>query len=289
MPATGESVETRFKLKAGETYSLTAAGLSTYGTPGQVGDAVCTWSRRDVAWVTEPSRAVRHRYGRLTLALDGRPAFTTGCRRSHSYRTQFTVRRSARLRLRVLGHQPSATGRLRLDPWDPLRRDDNSGCLTVRVQRLTPIPTPAPAPGERPHPRWTEYRQARDGFRVDARDPQGALSTMRLRKGESVRVVVRGTYTSSGRQADASCVRTSAGWSRTDPDVVGQDPLNVWVDGRPVRWRALDPASGCSSEFRDTARFTQTSHNGAVRVSVLDLDYRDNRGTLDVTLQRIGH
>lgn len=70
-----------------------------------------------------------------------------------------------------------------------------------------------------------------------------------------------------------------------DPELLGQDPLNVWVDGEPVRWRTLGRTDGCSSEYRYTTRFGPTTHNGPIRVSVFDLDYRDN-GIFEVTLPR---
>ncbi|MGE5719469.1 MAG: hypothetical protein ACM3XQ_06310, partial [Nocardioidaceae bacterium] len=84
---------------------------------------------------------------------------------------------------------------------------------------------------------------------------------------------------------DASCVRSAAGWTPTVPDVVEQDPLNVWVDDQPVRWRALGPGDGCSSEYRYTTRFTP-ARNGPIRVSVFDLDHRDNKGLLEVRVLR---
>jgi hypothetical protein len=178
-----------------------------------------------------------------------------------------------------------ASGRLRLDLWDPLSRADNTGDLQVKVQRVTPIPTPGAAPNERPHLRRTEWQQSRDWFEVDSSDADGTVSTMRLQKGERVQVVVRGKFTSQGNDADASCVKTSAGWVQTNPDMIGQDPFNLWVDGQAVTWRALGPTDGCSSEYRYTTRFTQT-HNGPIRVSVFDLDYRENKGKIEVTLLR---
>jgi len=174
---------------------------------------------------------------------------------------------------------------MRLDLWDPLSRDDNAGELEVKVQRLTPIPTPTAPSAQRPRMRRTEWQQPRDWFEVNPRSKTGTLSTIKLRKGVPAQIFVRGRYTSTGVTADASCVRTSAGWTQGLPDGVAQDPLNVWVDDQAVRWRALGPKDGCASEYRYTTRFTPT-RNGPIRLSVFDLDHRDNKGGLEVTVLR---
>ncbi len=67
--------------------------------------------------------------------------------------------------------------------------------------------------------------------------------------------------------------------------LVGADPLDLWVDGTRVAWRALGRADGCSSEHAYSARYT-AAKNGRLRLAVLDLDHRDNTGTLEVTLLR---
>jgi hypothetical protein len=177
-------------------------------------------------------------------------------------------------------------GRLRLDLWDPLDPSDNTGELEVLVQRVTPIPTPAAADGERPRPRQDEWQQRRDAFEVDAARPGGTVSTMRLRKGERVQVTVTGRFVSGGRAADASCQRIAGDWLTYDPAVLGQDPLNVWVDGQQVTWRAVGSSDACSAEYRYRTRFTATK-NGPLRLAVLDLDHTDNRGVVEVGLKRL--
>jgi hypothetical protein len=427
VPVAGERVETTFKLRKGVTYSITAAGLYSFGGPAQVADAVCTWSTRDRAWAPSPSRAVKRRYGRLALVVNGERLFGDTCRGSHTYRAELTPTKDRALRFKVLGPHstsrgrltvvvgrkrakvaaalpaypsltpaptystnpetgpglvtetvtvpgaakaatfterslaPGATyrltvsgavrmggrvvsngqcvavrgtwydaasidprvpdqdhgnlyvngdpfrgqgespgcssnrhvgeyvanarGRMRLELWDPLDVSDNTGELTVKVQRVTPVRTPGPAASERPRPRAAEWRQKRDEFTVDSRTPRGRVSRMRLRKGEPVRVRVTGGFSSAGQAADASCIRTPLGWLGTDPEVLlGQDLLQLWVDGQPVRWRALGP-SPCSSEATYTAKLTATK-SGRLRVNVFDLDHSDNRGTLDVVLLR---
>src|SRR5512139_2846916 len=428
VPANGETVETRFKLHEGWTYSLTAAGLYTFGSPNQVGDAACTWSKKEDAWVPKPSRRLKRKYGRLALFVNGSMPFGGTCRASHTYRTEITPTKDRPLRLTVVGRHPSssgrltvvvgrkrarvsdalptyptlapapapatkapkgfgllaetvtvpasatggsytigslspaatyrltvsgvvrlgggvlsngqclsvagtwyrsasidrrvpdadhgnlyvngvpfsgraassdgcstnshtedftpdARGRLRLDLWDPLDRSDNGGELQVKVQRVTPIATPTAPPGERPRVRRTEWQRSRDWFEVDPKDRDGTLSSIKLRKGVPAQIVIRGRFTTGGRQADASCVKLTAGWEQADPDVLGQDPLNVWVDDQPVAWRALGPTGGCSEEYRYTTTFTPAK-SGPIRVSVFDLDYRDNKGSFEVTVLR---
>lgn len=427
VPADGRVVETAFKVAAGETYSVTAAGLYTFGGPGDVGDAVCTWDSRGQDWVSTPSRRVKRKYGRLRLLVNGNPVFADTCRGNHTYRAELTPRRDQTVRLRVAGKHPSSRGRLtvvvgrqrakvgaalpsypaltpaptysttplmgnglvaetvkvpaakagptytrgslqpgalyrvtvsgvvglggrtrsngqciqvrgqwyqaasidarvpgqdhgnlyvhgvpfsgsataggcsgnvhvgehvatergrlRLDLWDPLAVSDNTGDLTVLVQRVTPVPTPAGTDREGPRPRQREWQQRRDELTLDAGRRPGAISTMRLRKGERVKVTVTGRFTSGRTKADASCVRTPDGWLPRDPRVLGQDVLDVWVDGQPVAWRAVG-GGACSGDADYTARFTATK-GGPVRLAVFDLDHRDNDGRLAVTLKRL--
>ncbi|HEX6247017.1 MAG TPA: hypothetical protein VFZ64_04040 [Nocardioidaceae bacterium] len=430
VPTDGSVRETKFKLKAGETYSLTAAGVYSYGRPDQVADAACSWSPRDRAWRSKPRPAVRRQYGRLALWANGKLRFGTDCRGSHTYRTSFTPTRTGPLKLKVwardtksrgrltvvvgrpaarvaealpdypsltsaptyastprnghglldetvtvsgstaaarytvgslkpratyrvtvsglvdLGPAPlggraasngqcvrirgkwydaasidprvpdqdhgqlyvngqpfrssggcraatrvgevraSAGGRMRLDLWDPLSRSDNTGSLTVRVQRVTPIATPVAAERENVRPRQAEWKQRRDDLVVGSDRRKGRVSTMRLRRGERVRVLVSGRFTSGGRRADASCVLTSEGWRTTDPGVLTQDPLNLWVDGSRARWRASTGGRGCAKDASYRAVHTATKP-GPLRLAVFDLDHTDNEGSLKVTLRRL--
>lgn len=428
VPADGRVVETGFKVAAGSTYSVTAAGLYTFGGPGQVGDAVCTWDTRSQDWVSTPARRVKRTYGRLRLLVNGKQVLGDACRGNHTYRGEITLRRDQHVRLRVAGKHPSSRGRLtvvvgrqrakvgaalpsyptltpaptysvptplmgnglvaetvsvpaaeagptytrgslapgalyrvtvsgvvglggrvrsngqcvrvrgewyeaasidprvpgqdhgnlyvagtpfagtptaggcsgnvhvgelvasergrlRLDLWDPLDVSDNTGALTVLVQRVTPVPTPAGTDREGPRPKQKEWQMRREELTLDAGRARGSVSTMRLRKGERVRVTVTGRYTSGRTKADASCVRTPEGWLRRDPQVLGQDVLDVWVDGQPASWRAVG-GGACSSDAAYTTRFTAIK-GGPLRLAVFDLDHRDNDGTLAVTLRRL--
>jgi hypothetical protein len=57
------------------------------------------------------------------------------------------------------------------------------------------------------------------------------------------------------------------------------------VDGVEVRWRAVRAGGSCSEESTYRTTFT-AAKNGPVRVSVFDLDHRDNTGSLEVVLRR---
>jgi hypothetical protein len=420
--ADGTVRESRFRLRGGTAYVITAAGLFGYGSPRQVADAACVWSPAAAGWVRRPADRAQRRHGSLELTVNGRRLFDTDCRAGHVYRTTFTPRTTGTLRLRVDNRPAGATGRLvvtvsrrgadvrealpayptlrpapavpapvagygllaetvtvpgtatavrtrtalsagaayrltvagkvrlggahhtdgvcvsaagtwyrqtsldrrvpdqahgrlyvdgvpleaaggcttrrhtvdftarrdgrlQLALWDPVDRRDNKGSLTVRLQRLSDVRTPRPGPKAKPR-RTEPWQQRRDWVQVATDSGAGSLSTLRLRKGERVTLVVRGAFRSGEHTADAACVSTGAGWLRRDPGfLVAQDPFELWVDGRPVSWRALGKDDVCSAEHGYTTRFTATK-NGPLRLAVLDVDHGDNRGTLDVTILR---
>lgn len=425
VPANGKVVETRFKVRAGSRYSLTAAGLYGFGQPDEVADAVCSWSPRQQAWAATPGRGVRREKGRLALVVNGSRPFGDSCRGSHQYRTELKPTRTGTLKVRVLAPassrgrltlvvgrktanvsaalpvypaltpaptyssnarsgpgllaetvslpasaadarwtagslEPGAAyrvtvsgvarlgggvrsngqcvsvagrwydaasidrrapgqdhgqlyldgrpfratsgsctsaarvgqvvaderGRLRLDLWDPLERSNNVGELAVLVQRTTPIAAPAPAAAERPRPRRQVWKQRTDRFAVDSARRLGAVSTMRVRKGQRIRVVATGRFTSAGRSADASCVRAGAGWKLDDPAVLVPGALSLVADGRGLAWSAPGAGRTCSADSVYRTTFTATK-NGPVRLSILDVDHADNAGSLQVSLRRL--
>lgn len=265
-------VTTKQELQKGARYRVTVSGVASLGggvrTDGRCLELGGSW------FASAPIDRRRPDQDHGGLYLDGR-AFTgrsqgAGCE-AHEY---------------VGSHVAARTGRLTLGLWDPLERSDNSGALTVQVQRLTSFATPATGKVAKPKKSATSWRKGREWFEVPVDKASGAQSTLRFRKGEKVQVVVRGTVRSHGVRADATCVSTPDGWLRTDPALAGrQDALELWVDGKPARWRAIGPTSPCSDENSYTVRHTATK-NGRLRLAVLDLDHRDNTGTLRVTLLR---
>jgi hypothetical protein len=277
VPATSSTVRSSGSLRQGVSYRVTvggAAGLGTGPHGAAVTDGRCVYV--EGAWRMTASMDPRFpgaEHGRLYV--DGAP-----------FVGKAPAGRTCASRTHVLDYTAPRTGRLELAIWDPLSRSDNSGSLSVAVQRLTPVTAPVAAAAERPATtmRWT---QASDAVRVLADEQGGSLSTMRLRAGQTVQLTVSGTQRSGTELADASCVRTTAGWRAADTRVaLGQDPMALWADGTPPAWHPVGRRSGCAPDHRYTARFVATK-NGPVRFAVLDLDHRDNAGVLAVSLRRL--
>lgn len=274
VPATSGTVLTGGALEQGADYRLTVAGTAGLGK-GVTTDGRClsvggTWWPQASLERTVPDQA----HGRLYV--DGVPfagAASDGgsvCA-SRSHTTTYTATRS---------------GRLTLALWDPLTRGDDAGQVTVTVQRLTSVATPTAAPAEAVAA-GTPWTQGSDTVTVNPAAATGTVSTMRLRAGQKVRLAVKGTYRSGSQDADASCVVTGAGWVPADPSVLlGQELLQLWADGQRVSWRPVSGTSACAGDHAYTATLTATK-NGPLRFAVLDLDHRDNTGSLTVTLTRL--
>jgi hypothetical protein len=275
LPAQGAGVTTAGGLEPGATYRVAVSGVVRLGhkvrSDGQCVRVRGTWY--DKASIDPRTPGADH--GNLYvngLPFEGTAVGGAAPCASHVHVGEYTA---------------DGDGTLALGLWDPLDPADDSGSLTVRVQRLTAIPEPAAASTERPRRRATEWRQDHDWFEVAADDEDGTVSTMRVRTGERVQVQVRGVQHSNGYDADASCLRTPAGWVPRDPAYdLAQDPLNLWVDGQPVTWRSLGRSEGCSDDYHGYIASFTASKNGPLRVGVFDLDYRDNKGSFDVTLLR---
>ncbi len=275
VPADADGVWTSKATEPGAEYRLTVSGVADLGG-GVRTDGQCLWTRG--AWYPSASMDLRvpgEDHGNLYVdgvPFSGAPASPGDTCASRTHAATYTA---------------DADGRLRLALWDPLGRSGNSGALTVRVQRLTALAEPTAAPSERVRKRRPEWSQGHDWFQVGTDRPEGAVSTMKLRRGERVQVTVRGTQRSNGYDADATCLRTAAGWLPRDPEnTLAQDPLELWVDGQEVRWRALGRFETCSEDVHSYTTWFTATKNGPVRLAVLDLDHRDNKGTLDVTLLR---
>jgi hypothetical protein len=264
-------VATVQELRRGARYRITVSGDVGLGK-GVRSDGICV--RLHDEWYARASldrRFPDRDHG--DLYADGVPVSVPGAScGSGGFVTDYAARR---------------TGRLRLALWDPLSMKDNHGYLTVHVQRLTVFAAPKPSKSDKPG-KGAAWSLRRDWFEVDTTRRAGTRSTMKLRRGERVEVIVRGVVASYGVQADAHCVGRSGTWTSRDASLaIEQDPLELWVDGQPVRWRALGPTDGCSEEHGYLTRFTAT-HPGKIRLALLDLDHRDNRGSLKVTLLRRG-
>jgi hypothetical protein len=272
----GDPVRTVGSLERGADYRVTVTGTVGLGTnlgTRVASDGRCVavrgrWYRR----VSLDRRAPDADHGRLYLdgvPFAGRPPQGTTC----------GTRRHA------LERTAARTGRLELAVYDPGSTRDDSGSLAVEVQRLTRLPTPQPAPAERPA-RSRRWRMPTDTVRVRSASRTGAVSTMRLRAGQQVHLLARGTQRSGGVLADASCVRTPTGWHRRDGRLaLAQDPLDLWADGHRLTWRPVGGGSGCSHRHAYRAGVV-ASRNGPLALTVLDLAHDDNAGVILVSLSR---
>ena len=270
VPAASSSVSSTQAVAQGASYKITVDGAATLD-PGVQTDGRClltggTWWPQASLDKWNPAAA----HGRLyvdgvALETDGGPVCT-----SRTHTATYTATR---------------TGVLDLALWDPMGRSNNSGQVTVSIQRLTPVATPAAAPAETVAA-TTPWTQRTDTVTVNPAAPAGTLSTLKAKTGQKVTMTVRGTLTSAGAPADAACVSTPAGWSPTDPSaLLGQELLELWADGQRVAWRPVTGTSPCAADHVYTAVFTATK-NGPLRFGVLDADYRDNAGSLTVSLSR---
>jgi hypothetical protein len=272
VPGTGPA-STDAEVQAGATYRLTVSGSVSLGG-GAVTDGACV--QLAGSWYPHASLDLRYPgqdHGRLYV--DGAPLASDSSCSSRQHVVTWTAAR---------------TGRLPLELWDPLDRSDDAGALTVRVQRLTPIPTPAAAPQEAPPTSWrrppAQWVQAGDSVTVQSGQTAPAISTMRLRQGERAQITVSGVQHSGAVTADASCVLTAGGWVTRDPDLaLQQDPLDLWVDGRAVTWQATEGNPGCSASHTYTTT-VRAAKNGPLGFAVLDLDHSDNTDGFKVTLSR---
>jgi hypothetical protein len=257
-------VLTTQEVEAGARYRLTVSGVADLGGGVQT-DGQCI--AIGGAWYQAASldlRAPGDDHG--NLYVNGQPFAgdpSTDCS-AHAHVMEFTAAETRQLQLAV---------------WDPLGAGDNGGALTVTVQRLSSIAPPRQVRGEQPQD-GGPWSMVRDTVAVNLAAPEGTVSTMRLRKGERVTVVVSGGFTSHGVTADATCVSTPAGWVPRDPGLaLEQDPLELWVDGVARPWGACNDAHTYSTSF-------VVDKSGPLRLAVMDLDFRDNTGSLEVGLTR---
>ncbi len=263
-------VSTVQEVAAGARYRLTVSGVVDLGD-GVQSDGQCLGI--DGAWYAAASLDPRRPdldHGNLYVNAQPFAGEPTDCT-THTHVMEFTA---------------GATRRLQLALWDPLGPAGNTGDLTVTVQRLSDLAEPA-AGGTETARSDGPWAWGVDTLQVQLTSRTGTLSTMRVRRGERVTVDVSGTFTSHGLTADATCVATASGWSPRDPALaLAQDPLELWVDGAPRPWTPSGAsAGGCAAGHGYTTSYVATK-SGPLALAVLDLDHRDNAGTLQVTITR---
>jgi hypothetical protein len=257
-------VTTTQEVEQGARYRLTVSGVADLGrgvqTDGQCVAVGGTWYQSASLDLRTPDAD----HGNLYVngqPFDGEPQADCS---SHSHVMTFVAAETRQLQLMI---------------WDPYGPGGNSGELTVTVQRLTSIPTPGQVKGEAPGT-TTPWTMKQDTVDVNVARRSGTVSTMRLKKKQRVTLTVSGTYTSHGVTADATCVGTAAGWTPRDAALaLEQDPLELWVDGELRSWGPCNPEHTYSTSF-------VVDKSGPLRLAVMDLDFRDNVGNLQVTLTR---
>ena len=257
-------VLTTQEVEAGARYRLTVSGVADLGggvqTDGQCVAIGGSWYQAASLDLRTPGDDHGNLY------VNGQPFAgdpSTDCS-THAHVMEFTA---------------AETRQLQLALWDPFTAADNSGALTVTLQRLSSIPSPRQVRGEAPQS-GGNWSLARETVAVDLASPGGSVSDMRLRKGERVTLVVSGGFTSHGMTADATCVSTAAGWTPRDPGLaLEQDPLELWIDGVARPWGPCNDAHTYSTSF-------VVDKSGPLRLAVMDLDFRDTTGRLEVALTR---
>jgi hypothetical protein len=134
VPASSPSVLTTGAVEQGATYRVTVSGTATLGG-GVQSDGRCV----GLAGVWWPQASLDRRFPDLTharLYVDGQP-FTGD---------QTSGATLCGTREHVADLTAVRTGRMELALWDPLKRTDDTGSLTVQVQRLTAPAAAAAAP-----------------------------------------------------------------------------------------------------------------------------------------------
>lgn len=262
-------------LEAGVEYRVTVTGIRRIGR-GVHTDGRCLaidgrWEPQGSTDLYRPGATHGALYlGGLRFTGTAPAEDPTGCA-LHTHTTHYT---------------PTSPGRVALRLWDPTGRGDNDGSLSVRFERVTPVPLPTAAPAETVAS-TRNWRRGSETITVRARAAAGTISALRLPAGKTATVYVRGTVQVSGsRSVDASCVRRSRGWVTALDLPSGQDLFELTLDGQDVAWRARNSGgTGCDSRHEYVARFT-ASKDGPLRVALADLDYGDNSGEYSVTIVR---
>lgn len=278
--ATTRAATSSQSLTAGVTYQVTVTGVASLGdgvlTDGQCVSVGGTWAPQWSLSLARPDAE----HGRLYLdgqRFEGKaPAEdTSGCA-SHQHTMTFTA---------------PASGPAALALWDPLSAADDHGSLSALFQRVNPVTTPRPAASYAGTSR--AFSTAYDRQYV-ASDDGGTVSSMMFRSGETYRLYASGTWQNGRQRADASCTVSSSAevvdegdtaWWTDQPGATGQYLGRLYVDGRPARWKPLDGRGVCDADHTYVADVTATKR-GPVSLAMLDLDRRDNIGSVTVMLQR---
>jgi hypothetical protein len=276
-------------LRGGQAYLVTVSGTWKNGRGGEA-DAECfgadgRW-RRDVD--TYDMVAGEWDYRSLSPRMSGvRTLPVSGgdqCDPGHTY---------------TWVHRPYRTSPLNVRVSDPDGHGDNTGALKVSVRPHdgssspteptspsgTPLPGPAPVVGP-------------EQVSVDSRSSTPVSTTQSYPAGTALRVTATGAYflRSSYRNwiaADAECTATSSDyrWRSARDGLWGVwngtgSPLgDLAVNGAIVEWKPSDGGGSCDSHNHVYTYDLTTKKEGKVSFVVVDSDYGDNKGVLEVSVE----
>ncbi len=273
----GTERTTRWKLQAGRTYKVTAAGIYRYGGRHEYADASCAWSAATKTWVPRPRHAAR--LGGLNLLVNGTMPFSSACSsHRHVYTATITPRRDGPLRLRVATKRSTpTTGRLVVTV---------SARRTSVADALPTYPDLAPAPTAVTEPK-PGFGLLAESLLLPAGSPQ-AWTAQALTAGVGYRVTVTGTVTlGKGISVDAQCISTDGSWVRQaslDGRFPDADHGNLFLDGTAF---AGEP-NGFGCEAHSYTATYVPERSGRLRVSLWDpLARTDNGGSLTIQVQRL--
>lgn len=277
-------------LQGGSLYRFVAGGTWTYATGfgADLADAECS---------ADPNRPVppweRYRWGAGAPVPDAGDIFVNnrevewvpaqsdalGCNPTdHTYFLDFRAASTAKVTFIVAESS----------------RDDNQGILSVDIYRVVP-PEPHPPPPPPPTP---------PDASVDTANPLGATTAYSLNAGQTYRIVASGTWRYGvhwGALADAVC----AVYPGDYPAPLDQNSFpgkGIWVrdrfpngltqlfaDGRAVEWVPEGPgAPGCDQATHRYEAFLTPDVTRPVNFRVVDTDYGDNNGVLEVRISPVG-
>jgi hypothetical protein len=196
-------------------------------------------------------------------------------------------------------HRPYRTSPLNVRVSDPDGHADNTGALRVGVEPYDRSPaTTEPTPTEpTPLPDPAPVLDA-EQVSVDSRSSTPVSTGQSYPAGTALRVTATGTYflRSSYRDwiaADAECTATSSDyrWRSSRDGLWGlwsgvNSPLgDLAVNGAIIEWKPAGGYGSCDSYNHVYTYDLTTRRNGKLSFVVVDSDYGDNRGVLEVSVE----
>jgi hypothetical protein len=133
---------------------------------------------------------------------------------------------------------------------------------------------------------------------LDTSSPDTITTTTPLRAGHEYAIDVVGSYgyEPNSSQADAECSTSTKAndttWRRWRYvgafNDFGNDPLDVYVDGRPVDWKPADVSGACDTVTHHYRILYTPESTAPVSFSLRDFYHGDNQGTLTLSVYFVG-